>query len=306
MIEGRTVSLSIPADVICRHNKNLDQLTHAAYEISRSACMFKVNELILLSKDKTDKKVIILGALLQFFITPRYLVKETFAKAFNNGTLPKNVFNKAKTMPIIPTLMEYLQPRVNKECKYREGISINKNILKHRRKNANGKVIKINKNLKTTKFVQVGLDKVIELSNEGSNGGIPLNVRVTVDMNDKKIVSVKEAWGSSYTGYAIRIAGSIIEIFTEVNTDIVGEDGYDISVIVPTCDFFHKGKYNDDIKEVNKEEVLKREHVVVVVVDGGENIEEEEKGVFDGKVRVPSGARAEEGAVVALGVVCKW
>lgn len=321
----RTVSLCISADSICKYNKNIDQLTHAVYEISRSACMFKISEIILLNNNNKDNKynknTLIVASLLQFFITPRYLVKETFSNAFKNGTIPKNIFNKAKTLPLIPTIMEYLQPGINKDCNYREGISINKNVTKHRRKNADGKVLKIKKSIKTTKFVQIGSDKIMEIKSDNNSnddeGSLPLNVRVTVDMKEKKVVGFKEAWGDKYCGYSVRICNDIIGLFTEVNTKLIGEDGYDMSILVKTCDFFNKKKTDDTmmLKEVSREDVKEKEHIVVVVVPKGQGQgqgqdpdqdENANEDVFDGTIRVPAGARVEEGCIVALGVVCHW
>lgn len=309
MSAERTVSLCVPAAVVCRHNRNLDQLTHAAYEIARSACMFKVSEVIVLGEGKEDRNSLVLGSLLQFFITPRYLVQETFAKAFASGQLPRNVFNKAKTLPLVPTLLEYLQPGVNKACKYREGISINKNVLKHRRKNASGKVCKVPKAHKTTRFVQVGAGEVLELA--GETDGLPLNVRVTVDMAEKKVVGVQEAWGP-YTGYVVRLAASVEDVFTEVNTALVGEDGYDMSLVARTSDFFARTKTKTPVlatlPEVSREEAGHKSHVLVVVTGpAGEGGAEDEAGeLFDGAIRVPEGSRVEEGVVIALSVACRW
>ena len=312
----RTVSLCVPVAVVCRHNRNLDQLTHAAYEIARSACMFKVSEVILLGEGKEDRNSLTLGSLLQFFITPRYLVQETFAKAFASGQLPRNMFNKAKTLPLVPTLMEYLQPGVNKTCQYREGISINKNVLKHRRKNESGKVCKVSKAHKTTRFVQVGAGEVLELA--GETEGLPLNVRVTVDMAQKKVVGVQEAWGP-YSGYVVRLAGTMVDVFTEVNTALVGEDGYDMSLVARTSDFFagtktakskskSKAEAQMPLREVSKEVAGRKNHILVVVTGPGEEKgEDEEAGeIFDGAIRVPEGSRVEEGVVIALSVACQW
>lgn len=313
MSDERTVSVCIRVADVCRHNRNMDQLTHAAYEIARSACMFKVGELVLLGDGKEDRNSIVLGSLLQFFITPRYLVKETFAKAFESGQLPKNVFNKAKTLPPVPTLLEYLRPGVNEACHYREGITINKNVLKHRRKNARGKVCKVPKAAKTTRYVQVGTQEVVEVRGDE---GLPLNVRVTVDMDTKQVVGVKEAWGR-YSGYVVRVAGGLVDVFTEVDTSLVGADGYDMSVVVRTGDFFGKRKSKSKSKsakrllEVSREQLVQKEHVLVVVTgrsceesDAGD--EEEEEELFDGEIRVPDGSRVEEGVVIALSAVCKW
>lgn len=321
MSEEKTVSICIPADIICKQNKNLEQLTIAAYEIARSASLFKIKEIILLSKDKESKEILIFGSILQFFITPRYLVNETFFKLFKDKLIPKNIFNKAKKLPILPNLIEFLEPyKINKEIRFKEGISINKNINKKRRKNLNGKVIKINKNDKTTKFVQIGTDKLIKIKNDK---GLPFNVRVSIDLKEEKVVSFKEAWGSKYCGYNIRICSNLIEIFTEVNTKLISKDGYDMSLIVKTSNFFNKDKnldINKKLNEVNKQDLKDKRHLLVFVIgnerldlklndkegEGEDEEEEDEYEIFDGLIRVPTGSRIEEGVIVALSSVCQW
>ncbi|MFT8422750.1 MAG: putative RNA uridine N3 methyltransferase, partial [Gluconacetobacter sp.] len=81
--------------------------------------------------------------------------------------------------------------------------------------------------------------EVLELA--GETDGLPLNVRVTVDMAEKKVVGVQEAWGP-YTGYVVRLAASVEDVFTEVNTALVGEAGYDMSLVARTSDFFARTK----------------------------------------------------------------
>lgn len=307
MSEKRTVSLAISAELLCKHNRNLEQLTYAVYQIARNACLYKVAEVVVLGEE--NKETILVGSLFQFFITPRYLVKETFSRSLGSGALPKNVFNKGKTLPAIPGLLDFLHPAVNKRARYREGISINKNFLKHRTKTETGKVRKINKNLKTTRHVQVGLDRVVELGPD--EDALPLNVRVSVDVEARKVVSVQDAWGDEYTGYSIRVAKDVVEVFTEAPIGLVGEDGYDMGVLVPAGDMFdrqHAGQAHKTaaLARVGVAECRRRKHPVLVVAGGELAAKGAELGVFDCKLELPSRVRGEDGAVAAMGKLCTW
>jgi predicted SPOUT superfamily RNA methylase MTH1 len=288
----KTISIAISAEHLCKHNKNLDQLTHAIYMIARNACLFQINEIIILgnkTNESNEKDTLLVGSLFQFFITPRYLVQETFCKSFQTGKLPKNVFNKAKTMPLIPTIMEYLQPGINKDIKFREGISINKNILKLRSKTANGKVKKLPKNVKTTRFVQIGLNTVLELDNK--EDPLPLNVRVSVDMINKKVVSVQEAWKEKYCGYVVRAAMGVVEVFTEAPWE------YDIGILIKAGEMFSHNNEVENEKLDSWEKVSGKMHSVIVVCP---SVTGEEKELFDQTVGLNK-ARVEDGAVLAMG-----
>lgn len=208
-------SICINAETLCRHNKGLEQLTYALHQISRNACQYEVKEIVILGNDKVEEsKILTICAILQYFITPKYLVKEVFRNSINK--LPNKVFKKCYKMPIIGKLKDYLQGTKDN----REGISIIKNIK--RRKRDDGKVIKLNKNEKSTKFIQIGEKEMIEINEDN---GIPLGVRVSINIKDKKIVNGEDIWG--YVGYNIRIAKDYTSIFTEA-----GGDGYEKGILV--------------------------------------------------------------------------
>jgi len=81
-----SVSVCIPAETLSNQNKSLELLTHSVYEIARTCSFHKVNELIIIGA-KDDKDVILISSLFQFFITPRYLISETFRKPVNDKKL---------------------------------------------------------------------------------------------------------------------------------------------------------------------------------------------------------------------------
>lgn len=218
-----TVSVCLSADTLYKNSPTLELLTFAVYEIAKTLCFNKITELIILGDEKKQETLIV-SALFQFFITPRYLAKETFEKLENK--IPGNLFKKAKKIPVIPNLISLIKPESYK-CKFREGISINKNLNKLRKKNSNGKVMKINKNLKTTDLIKVGKGKCVKI-----NEKIPLNVRVTVNIETKEIVALKEARKGEYHGYHIRIANNVEELFTEPCKEI--PDGYNYSILCET------------------------------------------------------------------------
>lgn len=219
-----TVSICIDAVQIVKDYKNLRLLTEALYMVARHACDMGVVELIVLDEEtnKGSLNGLRVGALLQYFVTPQYLVKETFKTAFSKG-LDKKIFNEAKKYPVIKSIKTYMKPWSDKDCVYREGISIVRKI--RREKKASGKVKKSTAREKSTEWVNVGLPKVVELVD---NERVPFGVRVTVEIVDRekytgKIVSAKDAW--RYCGYVVRGACDSEGVFAGAGAVTDGE-GY--------------------------------------------------------------------------------
>lgn len=259
-------SICIPTTIISACH-NLEQITHTVYQIAKAATIFNVAEIVLLeienkeaSRETQDKVLVKTGkkkikfnekmeinctknensikkkrlspgmlilSLLQFFVTPPYLVNSVFKKEY------RGYFKIASKLPRLTTLpfMRYLK---DDRGRYREGLAI--------RMSKPG-VSNKNKTLyEQTKYINIGKDINLELKNQL----IPVNVRVTVDTIEKKVVSPDQAYGdfvgakSSY-GYHVRLAKSFKEIFTQSPFS----EGYTQTVWVNSGDFY----YNPDLKQ---------------------------------------------------------
>ena len=209
-------ALCLDAAVVSGHCGNTEQLTYAAYQIARNAVLYKVSEIILLeaptseaSSDAPYTPAVLLGALLQYFVTPRYLAKESFRALFAAKLITPKLFGTASRLPALPGLLETLAPWTgNEKGRYREGLTVGKSIaLKMgpgviREKTASGKVKKVKKNKNKTpltRHVLVGRSETVEVTLEVDQN-LPLGVRVLVDTVEKKIVPAR-----AYTGYTVRI-----------------------------------------------------------------------------------------------------
>lgn len=298
-------SLCIPSSVIYDTNAyNLQQITLAAYQIAKVATIYKISEIVVLdipqesvevtsSKIKFDDEVaeasdisLLLATLLQFFITPPYLVKSVFKNSkFNNK------FKHALKLPRLTNL-----PYMNDEFKdFKEGLSIPKKSPKVSKK----KLKKIK--LTVTKYVNIGKSEPLKLNHD-----IPINVRVTVDVKNNKIVNPAVAYGStgdkSSIGYHVRIAKKFLAIFTECTN----EKGYSSTVFVNAGDYFGKYKLENEYKSAADGQVLvlvgnlgqfetafKLDKLNLSSVD---NVRQ----MFDGELAIPSGVKVEDGALIAL------
>lgn len=221
------MSLSLCVSSTLGNNcSGLDQLTGAAYQISRALVAFDVAEVVVLND---SQNAIVLAALLQYFITPPYLVGETF----KGVELPQNVFGKAKRFQSIPNLPAFSSKD------HKEGLSIEKkptNWSKHhpefQAKSTSGRVRPLPKAAKVTKFVQVGREECVVLSEE-----VELGKRVTVDVANAKVVTPNEAYGKNNVlgvyGYEVRLANKLIDVWTD--TRIPG--GYGASGFVSGGEF---------------------------------------------------------------------
>lgn len=343
------IALCIPSSVISQSNaRNLEQITHVAYQIAKAASVYNVSEIVVLDVpraeeiqekleadankavqlegDKGNKKIkfnisneeiiaetkkedssheqvlvelpindnnaLLLATLLQYFVTPPYLVKGVFQSSRFNKK-----FKYAEKLPKLGNLPFMNNNGVLED--FKEGLTVPKHTPKIQKKN---KKVSAVKKLKVTKYVNIGQSKLLEL-----NGvEIPVNVRVTVDVKNKKIVSPQEAYGVSGTkgsfGYFVRYAKSFSSIFTQLSFP----SGYTESVFVQADDFFSRTPKSDldTIEKVTKGDVL---FVVSDLKDleysfSQETIPGVEKvtEMFDSELKVPAGLRIEDAALVAL------
>lgn len=246
----------------------------------------------LVERPENENNALLLATLLQFFVTPPYLVKGVFqASKFNKK------FKYAEKLPKIGNLPFMNNNGVLED--FKEGLTVPKHTPKIQKKN---KKVSAVKKLKVTKYVNIGQSKLLEL-----NGvEIPVNVRVTVDVKNRKIVSPQEAYGVTGTkgsfGYFVRYAKSFSSIFTQLSFP----SGYTESVFVQADDFFSKAPKSDleNIEKVSKGEVL---FVVSNLKDleysfSQETIPGVEKvtEMFDSEIKVPAGLRIEDATLVAL------
>lgn len=261
-VSSKTInySLCVPTSVL-DNCTNLDQITNVVYQISKSATIFNVGEIVILnlgdgrrknssnkSEEKEDKNVndkkdkkrlsdsILLASLLQYFVTPPYLVNTVFKKEY------QQYFKYAVQLPRLSAL-PFMRYTSEDKGRYREGLSIRMTKPGSENSNSNSKEKKNkNKEFKQTKYINIGKGHALELKTQL----VPVNVRVTVDTIDNKVVSPLEAYGdfvgaqSSY-GYHVRVAQTFGNLFTECSF----KDGYSQAIWVNSGDFY----YNENLKK---------------------------------------------------------
>ena len=336
-VKSRQVSLCICSSCISPKNcKSLQQATNTAYQIAKAACTFNVNEVIVLQKlddesdddneevelnhkkrsrkelnlngeelvqqRKIDSEMMLLAGLLQFFVTPPYLVESVFA----NSPIDVRKFSYAKKLPTI-SMLPFMQAnggRGNK--KYREGMTI-QNMSKSRKKTASGKVKKIKKTDRMTKFVNVGLKTLLELKQ-----AVPKGARVTVDMKKHTVVSPYGAYGSSGMnnsyGYQVRAATNIQTLLGQSGLP----EGYDMILYSCCGEYFTTNRsteWSKAIHPLDREEVAKLSgNILLVIIPGNDwsaifnesKLDGKAQDLFDGSIDIPSKARVEDGCMISL------
>ncbi|CDO95478.1 unnamed protein product [Kluyveromyces dobzhanskii CBS 2104] len=293
-VSSKTVnhSICIPTTVL-DNCKNLEQITYTLYQIARSACIFNVSEIVILeveseakkhgsqdtsgksqgvnikfdqedvandgkknsqngSKSNTNKlddkkrlsKPMLMASLLQFFVTPPYLVNSVFKKDY------MKYFTYAKQLPKISSLpfMRYYQEN---QGRYREGLAI--------RMSKPGERGKSKKSFDQTKYINIGKGENLELKGQL----VPINVRVTVDTVEQKVVSPEEAYGDfvgakASFGYHVRVAKSFADLFTQSPFP----QGYTQTVWINSGDFFFDKTLKKNVKVLTQipavEKVVRR------------------------------------------------
>lgn len=298
-----SISICIPSTVVSGTNGyNLQQATSIAYQIARAATFFSIKEIVILEvpeeKEKSTKisfededlvekneDALLVANLLQFFITPPYLVKSIFKKHILKKFKYAYKLPKISTIPI--------------STKYKEGISVAKKSPKIMKK---GKEVK-GKKLEVTKYINIGENEPIKLAKD-----IPLNSRVTVDLKEKKLVSLQEAYGKegnlSSFGYYVRIVKKFSQIFTESSI----ETGYSKTVFINCGDYFNKS--DEKLKDLVDFSKIKNDDNLLLIFgnlsDFNRSFQNETLPVekvtemFDNKLLISSNIRIEDGLFVAL------
>lgn len=296
-------TVCIPTSIVNRSNAtNSQQATAILYQLAKTCTTYNVGEIVIMDsqieeeggdskKIKFDEKETIsddamfIATVLQYFVTPPYLVKSVFKQKFWKN------FQYAKDYPKL-TRLPFMSPSA--ESKYREGLTVNM-----------GKVSKpLNKKkskpLTQTKFVNIGYDKCLELTQQ-----VPLNVRVTVDTATSKIVSPLEAYESSGVnstyGYHVRIASKFSKVFTQS----AYPDGYTRTLYVSSGDYYRHAD-----PQLPEPSVTTGDNILLMLGKWNELAElfkqdkfegvDDVKQFFDGQVAVPWGVRVEDGAMISL------
>ncbi|OBA22224.1 DUF171-domain-containing protein [Metschnikowia bicuspidata var. bicuspidata NRRL YB-4993] len=287
--DAKESQISLPGD---NGNKKI-KFNSVAEEKTQSDFQEQTNEG---GNDTTDKNnennALLLASLLQYFVTPKYLVKSVFR---NSPHVKK--FKYAEKLPTLTALPFMKNEGVRKA--FKEGFTVAKQAPKIRKKSKKSSAVK---KLRVTKYVNIGDSKLFELSGPE----VPTNVRVTVDLKNKRVVSPESAYAmtackASY-GYHVRLAKTVTSVFTELSH----ADGYTESIFVNADNFF------GDISEVHIPEKKNDWQGQILLVIGSlndleyvfnqESIDEIDSiaEMFDGQMIVPPGLRIEDAAFVSL------
>lgn len=236
-------SLCIPTTVLA-NCRNLEQITFAIYQIAKTATIFNVGEIVVLNLgDKSEKSkkhenslsdAMLIASLLQYFVTPPYLVNTVFKKQYTR------YFQAAAKLPRLSAL-PFMRHRNEDKGRYREGLAIRMT------KPGQTSIKKKNKEFKQTKFINIGKAEPLELKSQL----VPVNVRVTVDTVEQRVVSPQEAYGdfvgaNASFGYHVRVANNFGSIFTEC----AFPNGYSQAIWINSGDYY----YNDQLKKYRKVE----------------------------------------------------
>lgn len=227
----------------------------------------------------------LLGAsLLQFFITPPYLIKTMFSPHLNkkfSKILPK--FKYAFKLPKITTL------DLNKD--YKEGMIIPRETPLIKKKN---KRVKSDHKITVSKYVNIGESNAIKLDIKRE---IPIYSRVTVDLKNNTIISAKKAYGNSgfkgAFGYHVRMIDD--GDFNKVFTQSIIPDGYSKAIYINCNDYFNNNKINLlelDLHESNGN--------LLVVLGNLKDYSPDIHELFDNKLTIPSGCKIEDAMMIAL------
>lgn len=326
--------------------RNLEQITNIAYQVARAATIYNVSEIVILdipspaekqakrdteaqkfvavageggnkkisfnlanddsdaSEQMTEQEVstrkldesenngLLFATLMQYFVTPPYLVKGVFQES-----IFKHKFKYAQKLPKLSTLPFMSNNEVTKI--FKEGLSVPKHTPKIKKKN---KKVSALKKLQVTKYINIGNETPLILS----GAEIPINVRVTVDIKNKKVVSPQVAYGISGTkssfGYLVRYAKTFSSIFTELSFP----NGYTKSVFIQANDYFSKTTKTtlEKIDSIEEGQVLL---IVGKLEEFREKFSQESipevdsvTDMFDGEIEVPAGLRIEDAVMIGL------
>ncbi|RCK59260.1 hypothetical protein Cantr_07199 [Candida viswanathii] len=317
--EETSISICIPSSVISSKNAyNLEQATNIIYQIAKAATIYKVSEIIVFKssqaptkeepEDKGTKKIVfneeeepnrsatstddpssndalLAASLLQFFITPPYLIKSMFSPHLNKkftNIMPK--FKHAFKLPRITTL------DLSKD--FKEGMIIPRETPLVRKKSSLKKV-KADHKVTVSKYVNIGEPQAMKLDIKRE---IPIYSRVTVDLRTKTLVSAAKAYGNAghrgAFGYLVRMVedGDFSKVFTQSAVP----EGYSSTVYVNCNDYFGHNKVElPDTESVAGGNIL-------VVFGNLKDYKQDVQLLFDTKLSIPLGCKVEDAVLIAL------
>ncbi|QLQ77780.1 hypothetical protein HG537_0A00270 [Torulaspora globosa] len=236
-------SLCIPTTILA-NCRNLEQITSAVYQVAKAATIFNVGEIVILDlgqKSNRENKgpnslsdAMLIASLLQYFVTPPYLVNTVFKKQY------RRYFQEASKLPRLSSL-PFMRHLDEDKGRYREGLAIRMT------KPGSNSTTKKGKEFKQTKYINIGKAEPLQLKTQL----VPVNVRVTVDTIEHRVVSPQEAYGdfvgaqASY-GYHVRVAKSFGSVFTECALP----NGYSQAIWANSGDYY----YNEQLTKHRKHE----------------------------------------------------
>ncbi|SCV02442.1 LAME_0H00628g1_1 [Lachancea meyersii CBS 8951] len=246
MSKSVNYSLCIPVSII-DNCKNLEQITHVVYQVAKSAVLFNAGEIVVLNLGRDSDKSsaigggsqklspsLLIASLLQFFVTPPYLVKSVFKKDY------QRCLQIASKLPRISAL-PFMRYSNDDQGRYREGLAVTMDKPGQRSSKTGSK----QKAYDQTKYVNVGKKEMVELRGQL----VPANVRVTVDIVERKVVSPTEAYGDfvgaqASFGYHVRVARNFGDIFMKSALP----EGYTQTVWVNSGDFYFNSEVPKNVK----------------------------------------------------------
>jgi predicted SPOUT superfamily RNA methylase MTH1 len=230
------------------------------------------------------------AAILQYFVTPSYLRKALFPD--------QTKFQYAKKLPKLPGL-----PFMNHSgSKYMEGLTVAGKVEKSKGRRKSKKQIMQET---VTEWVNIGNSQLFKLSQH-----VPIGTRVTVDLDNKQVVSPSAAYETGNFGYNVRIAPSFGKVFTESTYS----SGYSYTAYVPSDEFTVVSSESDKISAVSSIGILAAAgpHLLLVfgkwsALDSAICADTEQLGgledpatLFDGRLKIGHGFRTEDVVTVAL------
>lgn len=244
-VPSKTVNytLCIPTTILA-NCRNLEQITYTIYQVAKAATIFNVGEIVILNlAEKNEKQVkrdnslsdaMLIASLLQYFVTPPYLVNTVFKKQY------RRYFQEASKLPRLSSL-PFMRHLEQDQGRYREGLAIRMS------KPGAAAPKKKGKEFKQTKYINIGKPEPLELKTQL----VPVDVRVTVDTVEQRVVSPEEAYGDfvgakAAYGYHVRIAKTFGSVFTEC----AQPNGYSQAIWVNSGDYY----YNEQLKKYRKVE----------------------------------------------------
>lgn len=325
--QAMSVSLCVPSSAIRPSNAcNLAHATTVAYQIARLSAIYNVNEIVVLDiplsnqidaaaeatipgPPESSKKIVfnqpennvsqgimpekghdavLLATLLQYFVTPPYLVRSLF-KSSERLSLKHAVK--------LPSIRTFITNPTDASKNFKEGLTIPKKTPKLAKKS---KKMGSKRKLQVTKFVNIGRERPFELKGQE----VPVNARVTVDLTSGTVVSPQVAYGAagcnSAFGYSVRYANSISAVYTELGVP----GGYTETAFVEADDYFLKSptkaipKYNK--KSAGTTLLLVGKWFDFEACAASDDNISSIMDVIDCELVVPRGVRIEDAAFIAL------